>query len=224
MKPVIRTKIINLRESRLTRVLFVVSLFLFMSVKGWGQPIADFYSNITEVCSGSSVIFTNNTTNTTGSTTYSWNFGVGASPATATGVGPHTVTYIGVGTVTVTLSVTDDAGSDTKTKVDYITVIALPPGAAGTIAGTASVCGGQAGVIYSVPAIANATSYNWTLPVGATISAGVNTNSITVTFSPIAVSGNITVQGNNSCGTGSVSANYAVTVNPLPTTSAIYHQ
>lgn len=153
MKPVIHTKIINIRISRLTRVLLVISLFLFMSVKGWGQPIADFYANITEVCSGSSVIFTNNTTNTTSSTTYSWNFGVGASPATATGVGTHTVSYIGAGNVTVTLSVTDDAGSDIEIKVDYITVIALSPGAAGTIEGAPTVCRGQAGVNYSVPVI-----------------------------------------------------------------------
>jgi len=95
--------------------------------------------------------------------------------------------------------------------------------AAGTITGTAIVCQGQAGVVYSVPMITNATGYNWTLPAGATISAGLNTNSITVNFSSIASSGNITVYGSNSCGNGIVSPNYAVTVNPLPTTSLVYH-
>jgi hypothetical protein len=98
------------------------------------------------------------------------------------------------------------------------------PAAAGTITGTASVCQGQTGVGYSVPVITNATDYIWTLPAGATISAGFNTNSITVNFSASAVDGDITVKGSNSCGTGTVSANYPVTVNPIPTTSAIYHQ
>ena len=77
MKPVFHSKINNINELRLTRVLLVVSLFLLMSMNGWAQPTA-------------------------------------------------------------------------------------------TISGTTTVCQGQAGVIYSVPAIANATGYNWTLPAGAT--------------------------------------------------------
>lgn len=97
------------------------------------------------------------------------------------------------------------------------------PAAAGLITGTATVCQGQTVVTYSVPAIANATSYIWTLPAGATITAGANSNSITVNFSAGAASGNITVQGSNACGTGPVSAAYAVTVNPLPITSLVWH-
>jgi len=62
----------------------------------------------------------------------------------------------------------------------------------------------------------DATGYNWTVPAGAIITGGNNTNSITVTFSPTAVSGNITVYGTNSCGNGVVSPNFAVTVNPIP--------
>jgi len=97
------------------------------------------------------------------------------------------------------------------------------PIAAGTITGTSSVCQGQSGVSYSVPAIDNATDYIWTLPIGATITAGTNTNNITVDFNAIATDGNITVDGTNSCGDGTVSADFAVTVNPLPIISLIYH-
>ncbi len=97
------------------------------------------------------------------------------------------------------------------------------PAAAGTVSGTAVVCQGQKGVIFSIPAIANATSYIWTIPSGATITSGANTNSITVDFTISAVSGDVTVQGSNSCGTGIVSATYAVTVNYLPITSLIWH-
>jgi hypothetical protein len=71
-------------------------------------------------------------------------------------------------------------------------------------------------VAFSVPAIANATGYTWTLPTGASIASGSNTNSITVNFSTTASSGNITVRGTNACGNGTISANYSVTVNPLP--------
>jgi hypothetical protein len=83
----------------------------------------------------------------------------------------------------------------------------------GPITGTAAVCKGQKGLIYSVPVITNATDYIWTLPTEATITAGANTNSITVSFSDISSSGNITVQGSNSCATGTISAPFKVVVN-----------
>lgn len=95
------------------------------------------------------------------------------------------------------------------------------PEAAGTISGTAIVCAGQKDLVYSVPAILNATAYNWTLPAGATITAGKNTKSITVNFSAAAANGNITVSGSNACSIGAVSANFAITVNPTVTVDAV---
>lgn len=102
-------------------------------------------------------------------------------------------------------------------------IVNFLPAAAGTVSGTPVVCQGQTGVVFSVPAIANATSYIWTVPSGAIITSGANTTSITVDFTISAVSGYVTVQGSNSCGTGTVSATYAVTVNYLPITSLIWH-
>ena len=96
-----------------------------------------------------------------------------------------------------------------------------PPAIPGAVSGTATVCQGQSGVVYSVPAIANATGYAWSLPAGASITAGSNTNSITVTFSALAVSGSVTVQGTNAGCSGSVSSPFAVVVNPIPVLSAI---
>jgi hypothetical protein len=90
------------------------------------------------------------------------------------------------------------------------------PAAAGNINGPASVCQGTSGEVYSVSPITNATGYLWTVPSGAMIISGANTNSITVDFSTVAVSGNITVLGTNSCGNGTVSPNFAVTVHPIP--------
>jgi parallel beta-helix repeat protein len=58
-------------------------------------------------------------------TSWSWNFGAGASPATANRQGPHSVTYSTVGLKTVSLTVTGSGGSDNETKVNYINV--LPP-------------------------------------------------------------------------------------------------
>ncbi|MEI6822593.1 MAG: YCF48-related protein, partial [Bacteroidota bacterium] len=78
------------------------------------------------------------------------------------------------------------------------------PATAGTISGLTTVTTGQSGVVYTVPAIANATSYVWTLPSGTTGTS--STNSITVDYSSSAVSGYITVKGVNSNGNGTASS------------------
>lgn len=96
-----------------------------------------------------------------------------------------------------------------------ITVNPLPA-AAGAIAGTATVCQGQNGVSYSVGAIGGATGYNWTLPAGASIASGSNTNSITVNFSGSASPGNVSVEGTNGCGSGT-SSFFAVSINTAST-------
>ncbi len=90
------------------------------------------------------------------------------------------------------------------------------PESAGTLTGINIICQKQQGVAYSVPAIAGATSYVWTLPAGATIATGDNTNSISVNYSDMAISGNIAVYGTNGCGSGAVSPYFAVTVSPSP--------
>lgn len=97
-----------------------------------------------------------------------------------------------------------------------VTVATPLPTAAGTITGISPVCPGATGIVYSIPAITDATGYLWTLPPGATITGGDNTNSITVSFSPTATSGNFTVLGTNSCGNGIASSPYALIVDPLP--------
>jgi hypothetical protein len=76
-------------------------------------------------------------------------------------------------------------------------------------------------VVYSVAEIVNATAFNWTVPSGVAIVSGGGTNSITVDFGMNAVSGIITVYGTNSCGNGSVSPDFNVTVNPVPAAPVI---
>jgi hypothetical protein len=99
-----------------------------------------------------------------------------------------------------------------------------PPGPAGSITGTALVCQGATGIGYSVTPVSNAASYLWTLPVGAVIASGQLTNSITVNYSSVALSGNITVQGNNICGNGTLSPDFPVTVNITPPAPVIDQQ
>ncbi|NVO18049.1 MAG: hypothetical protein HXX13_00020 [Bacteroidetes bacterium] len=89
----------------------------------------------------------------------------------------------------------------------------------GTISGNASICQGSTGVIYNVAPIANVQGYSWSVPEGASIVNGLNTNYITVDYSSAAVSGNVSVSGINDCGPGPVSV-LPVLVHILPVANA----
>ena len=92
------------------------------------------------------------------------------------------------------------------------------PEAAGIINGITSVCQGSAGVTFSVSPIAQATTYHWSVPAGVTITSGDGTNQINCDFGFSAVSGTITVYGENNPCQGSPSS-LLVTVFPLPVPS-----
>lgn len=85
-------------------------------------PVANFTANNTAICAGSSVSFTNQSTNNP--TSYSWTFS-GGTPSTSTQTNPN-VTYSTAGTYTVTLTATNADGSDAETKTNYITVNPAP--------------------------------------------------------------------------------------------------
>jgi hypothetical protein len=96
------------------------------------------------------------------------------------------------------------------------TTLCPVPDPAGTITGPTSLCQATSGHVYTVPPINYAyTGYVWTVPTGGTITGGAGTNSITVSYSASAVSGDVTVYGTSICGNGAPSS-LAVTVNPLP--------
>ncbi len=82
------------------------------------DAIADFKAEPTTVIIDATTTFTDLSSGTV--TSWAWDFGSGATPATATTAGPHTVTYSTAGKKTVTLTIN---GSVTETKTDYITVV-----------------------------------------------------------------------------------------------------
>ncbi|MDA3930821.1 MAG: BspA family leucine-rich repeat surface protein [Prolixibacteraceae bacterium] len=87
------------------------------------------------------------------------------------------------------------------------------PAAAGEIQGETNVCQGQESVRYIIDKIEFASSYDWTLPEGAT---GTKSNYfIFVNFDSTAVSGEIRVKARNKCKEGA-EAIIHVTVNKLP--------
>ncbi len=89
------------------------------------------------------------------------------------------------------------------------------PGDAGTITGTDNVCQGESSVSYSVAEVANASEYLWTYSgTGSTI-IGMS-NSATIDFDNNSTSGELTVQGSNGCGVGTISEALLIRVNSQP--------
>lgn len=82
--------------------------------------VSDFSSNITEVCQSGTVTFHDESTN---ASSWEWDFGTNASPATANTQGPHEVAFAYPGSSTISLTVN---GGVTETKENYITVAAAP--------------------------------------------------------------------------------------------------
>ena len=155
----------------------------------------------------------------TNANTYAWTLPSGASIATGTGTNSITVNYGPTATSGSVSVLGQNACGNGLSSTLSVTVNTLPV-AAGPINGAASVCQGSTGVSYSVAAITGASSYNWSVPTGSSIVSGANTNNITVDYSLTAISGNVSVNGENTCGTGN-STTVFVTVNIKPATPVI---
>lgn len=99
----------------------------------------------------------------------------------------------------------------------------LFPAAAGTISGAQQVasCVNQLNITYSVSPIANATNYVWLLPPLATFVGNSDSSSITVNYSAYSSSGNVSVYGTNTCGSGSPST-LPINFKPIPEVQICY--
>jgi beta-glucanase (GH16 family) len=86
-------------------------------------PTANFSATDLVLCgtgAGSTTTYRDNSISAVAGTTYSWDFGAGAVPATANTAGPHTVYYTTPGWKTTTLTL--NAGVSSRTKTNYVYV------------------------------------------------------------------------------------------------------
>lgn len=155
-----------------------------------------------------------------GMTNYIWDIAPNSGTISITGTNTVTVFWTTSGNQWISVSYTDPNSCNPQSSTVLNVQVSPLPGAAGTINGETIVCAGTSGVEYSINAVTNAVSYDWTLPAGATITSGEGTNSITIDFSINAISGEISVNAVNDCGAGASSA-LAITVNPKPATPVI---
>ena len=155
-------------------------------------------------------------TTQTGMTGYSWSISPGGSIVYGGTTSTVTVNWTVAGSQSISVNYTNGNGCAAPVPGTLAVSVTAMPGPAGSISGPAAVCAGSNNNIYSVALIPNALIYIWTLPPGASIPGGENGNTVSVSFASNAVSGNITVNGNNLCGNGAVSPPFPVTVTDLP--------
>jgi len=143
---------------------------------GAGAPIADFTFGPANPCVGQNVVFTDNSTNGTGSA-YLWNFGPNAIPPAANTPGPHIVIFTTPGTQTVSLTVTNADGTSTTTQN-----VIVNPGPTVTTSADITICSNGSAVISAN----GANAYTWDNGLGVGASHTVSPT-ITTTYNVIGI-------------------------------------
>ncbi|MEI7661805.1 MAG: FISUMP domain-containing protein, partial [Bacteroidota bacterium] len=152
----------------------------------------------------------------TGADSYSWTLPAGA--AIISGGTTNTISVnFNIAAIPGTISVVGTNNTCGSGQPATLALnIAPSPQAAGPITGLTNICTPASGIAYSVPAITGANSYLWTVPAGASVISGGNTNSITADFDNSAATGPITVSAQSTlCGNGQPSA-LVLNIHPLP--------
>jgi len=134
----------------------------------------------------------------------------GTLPYTGTGVfnnvaaGGHTYSVTDGNQCSGSTNITIQDGNQTK------------PAQPGTIAGTKVNLCGASGIIFSISAVANATTYNWTVPAGTSITQN-NGTSIKVNMSnQFVTSGKLSVSASNQCGASPLQQVVLYAIAPKP--------
>lgn len=124
-----------------------------------GQPVANFSASTTTPAVGGTVNFTDVSTNTP--TSWTWTF-EGGSPSTYSGQTPPSITYATAGLYLVSLTVSNANGTDTKTRSQYINVGGTPSAWIKQNSGFATASRGINSIYIVNPYIAWAGAYDGT--------------------------------------------------------------
>ncbi|CAM4160613.1 T9SS type A sorting domain-containing protein [Gillisia limnaea] len=183
---------------------------LAVSVKAGTPATPGTISGTAQVCPGISQTFS--IAAVTGATSYEWTFPTGwtgSSTSTSITLTPTVGTAV---TGNLSVTATNDCGTSSARPLAISVKSGTPDQPAAFTAGPATLCPGTEGT-YSVPIVAGATQYIWTLPTGFSASSLTTTTPSLVVTAGTSGSGNITVKASNDCGTGPERF-MAISINP----------
>lgn len=144
-----------------------------------------------------------------GASSYTWTVPSGVTITSGQGTPNIQVAY---GSGFVSGFITVKANSSCNSSSPRVLAISRALGIPTAINGpSTNICASNG--TYTIAAVANATSYQWTVPAGVTITSGQGTTSINVAYGPSFTSGYIIVTPSSSCATGMARA-LAITQSP----------
>lgn len=145
------------------------------------------------VCQMPTVIYT---AASSGAVSYTWTTPTGISITSGQGTSSiHANVSAGTVSGNVTCTATNTCGTTAPTNY----MVTKKPQTQGAISGPTSLCG-VSSITYSIAPVFGATTYNWLVPSGMTITSGAGTNTINVSILTTFVSGTISVSAANACG------------------------
>ena len=154
---------------------------------------------VTGLCQQTGIVYSIAAVN--GATFYTWTVPAGVTIDNGQGSTSITVSFnntFSTGNISVVASNTCGVSAPVSLMVQGA------PAVPGVITGQARGVCGQTGKVFSIAAVNGASTYTWTVPAGATITAGQGTVAITVSFANNFGSGNICVKANNTCGSSAI--------------------
>lgn len=176
-----------------------------ITVNSCPAPVANFTGTPTTVCVTQTVTFTDLSTNSP--TSWSWSF-PGGSPATSTLQNPVITYNTAGGPYNVTLTATNATGSNSYTRTAYITVNNCPPPVANFTGTPTSVCTGGT-VQYTDLSTNSPTSWSWSFPSGTPATSTLQNPLIT--YNTVGVF-NVTLTATNAAGSNSFTRTLYITV------------
>lgn len=181
----------------------------YIVVTACSAPVADFNVSNTNPCIGDAIDFTDNSVGTNVSS-WSWDFGGGATPNTSNVQNPTGIVFNTPGSYTITLTITDDNGTDQTTQ--SITVIDCQTPVADFTFDT-NICLGDC-IDFTDASTGNPTTYAWDFGGGATPNTSTAANPSSICFNTI---GNYTISLTVTNASGTDVITYNLAVNDVPT-------
>jgi PKD repeat protein len=149
------------------------TLIIPVIVNSGNAPTAAFTASNTNVCASNTVQFTNQSTE---GLYYQWQF-IGGVPSSSLLQNPPLITYNTAGTYTVKLLVTNTNGTDSI----FINIVVNDlPASSNAPSGIQFFCQNDISGDYTIPAVNNASNYQWFLYPSNAGTVNSNTNAATV--------------------------------------------